>query len=212
MKNYRNIRSKVIGLGIAAMATAFASCKDVPFMPRWDTDFYMPLSTRAIYLKDYFQFGFIPSGISANVSFSPEKQELPGVVRDALKNIETNSTRARTVLTLNLSKSTPITTSDTILITKDSASLTNPGLEDIVFPVNLGSNDTLVTDSIQLTMPSIRMLQDAAYNGSPLWVQMRGYVSNDSSYSIPINASDSITAKLSITARIFISERGGGKP
>ncbi len=195
----------------AILVSAFTSCKDVPFMPRWDIDTYMPLGTSAVYLNDFFTFGLIPSGISAKISSVPKKYEMYGALRDALRSIETDSARARTVLTLSFAKRTPIYTTDTLFISSDSSGLNNYGKGNIIFPISLETTDTLKTDSIILPQESINMLQNAAGMGNPLWIQTRGYVSNQSSSSIKITSADSMNVNLDVTARIFVSQSREGQ-
>lgn len=200
--------SRATGL-CALLVAAFTSCKDIPFMPRWDLDAYMPLGTNTVYLDDFFTFGLIPSGISAKISSAPKKQDMYGAIKDVLRNIETNPERARTILTLTFAKSTPISTSDTLFISPDSGSLSNYNSRGIIFPISLEANDTLKTDSMNLSQESINMLQKAASGGSPLWIQTRGYVSNSRSSSIKITSADSMKINLDVTARIFVSQQGG---
>lgn len=202
---------KATGL-CALLVSAFASCKDIPFMPKWDVDTYMPVGTSTVYLNRFFNFGMIPSGISAEISSAPKKQEMYGALRDALRSIETDSARARTVLTLSFAKRTPVYTTDTLFISSDSSSLKGYGSGRIIFPISLETADTLKTDSIVLSQESISMLQNAAVRGNPLWIQTRGYVSNPASSSIKITPADSMNVNLDVTARIFVSQsREGGQ-
>ncbi len=137
-----------VGLG-AAMVTYLSACKDIPFMPRWDADMYISLSTRAIYLNDFFRSGFIPPRISANVSSFPQKQNISGVIRDVLTNIVTDPERgARTVFTLTVAKRTAVSTNDTLYVSSDSSSLTNPYSGRIVFPINLPQSHQLALSSL----------------------------------------------------------------
>jgi hypothetical protein len=141
------------------------------------------------------------------VSFPPQKQDVGGAVKDVLKNLVTDPARARTVLTLTVGKRTAISANDTLFVAPDSNSLTvsNPGR--IVFPVTLTTADTLRTDSVAVSLASIAMMQNAADAGSPLWIQLRGQVSNPSGSPITITSADSITIKLTVTARIAVSHK-----
>ena len=201
---------RALALVGAVTAATFAACKDVPFAPRWDADMYMPLSTRAIYLNNVFRFGFIPPSTSDTVSFLPQKQDVTGAIGDVLKNLVTDPARARTVLTLTVSKTTQISANDTLFVARDSTSLHPTGADStVIFPIALATSDLSKTDSLSLTVAQITMMQNAAKSTSgtprPLWIQLRGRVSNPSGNPITITTADSINIKLTVTARIAVS-------
>jgi hypothetical protein len=198
---------RALGLAGAVTAVAFTACKDLPFAPRWDADMYMPLSTKSIYLNNAFPIGFIPPATSGNVSFPPQQQDVSGAVKDVLKNLVTDPTRALTVLTLTVGKRTAISAVDTLFVAPDSVSLTaaNPGR--VVFPIALLTTDTSVTKVDTIALASIQMMQNAATSQAPLWIQMRGRVSNPGASPLTITQADSITIKLTVTARVAVSHK-----
>ncbi len=199
---------RAIALAGAVASAGLAACKDIPFAPHWDADMYTPLSTKAIYLNNFFPFGFIPPATSGNVNFPPQKQDVTGAIKDVLKNLVTDPTRARTVLTLTIGKRTQISAQDTLFVAPDSASLWAPNPSRIVFPIALATTDTLPSlkvDSMLVSQASITMLQNAGTTKTPLWIQLRGQVSNPSASSVFITPADSITIKLTVTARIAVS-------
>ncbi len=197
---------RALGLAGAVLAGAFAACKDVPFAPRWDADMYMPLSTKSIYLNNAFPFGFIPPSTSGNVSFPPQQQDVTGAIKDVLTNLVTDPARAMTVLTLTVGKHTAISANDTLFVAPDSAHLTLPSTSRVVFPIVMATTDTLVTRVDTIPLASIQMMQTAANNKTPLWIQMRGQVSNPSASPVTITQADSITIKLTVTARVAVSK------
>ena len=195
---------RALALAGAVTAAAFSAC-DVPLAPRWDADWYLPLSTEAIHLDSTFTGGFIPPATPANVSFDPQRQDVTGAIGDVLKNLVTDSARARATITLTIAKRTAISADDTLFVAPDSSSLTNPNPGRIVFPVALATTDTLKTDTLAVGLASITMMHDAAEAKTPLWIQVRGRVSNPSGSAIAITAADSITIKLTVTARVTVS-------
>jgi hypothetical protein len=197
---------RALALAGAVAAAAFSAC-DLPFAPKWDADMYLPLSTKSIYLNNAFPFGFIPPSTSGSVSFPPQQQDVSGAVKDVLKNLVTDPTRALTVLTLTVGKHTAISARDTLFVAPDSASLTAPNPGRVVFPIALLTTDTSVTQADTITLASIQMMQDAASSQSPLWIQMRGQVSNPGASPLTITQADSITIKLTVTARVAVSHR-----
>jgi hypothetical protein len=198
---------RALALVGAVTAAAFAACKEPPFAPRWDADEYLPLTTQPIALSGFVPaapLNVIPNGGATNVSFPPQKQDVSGAIGDVLKNLVTDPTRARTVLTLTISKTRPISATDTLFVAPDSGSLTLPNPSRIVLPVALAPADVTVTDSVNVALGSITMLQSAGRNKTPLWIQLRGRVSNSSGSTITITNSDSLNFKLTVTARIAV--------
>ncbi len=215
-----HVRRALALLG-AVTAAAFTACKEPPFTPRWDADMYMPLSTQPIALSQYVPpapLNIIPPGGSKSVSFPPQKQGVSGAIGDILKNLVTDPTRARTVLALTLAKTTAVTVQDTLFVAKDSASLFTAAPDRITISVPLLTTDQSKTDSVSLTTLQISMLQTVARGPcwftlpvlsncsltQPLWVQLRGTVSNPGASNVTITAADSVKISLSVTARIAV--------
>lgn len=198
---------RALALAGAVTAVAFSACTDIPFAPRWDADMYLPLSTRSIYLNNTFPVGLIPASTSGTVSFPPQKQDVSGAIKDVLKNLVTDPTRAQTLLTLTVGKHTAISADDTLFVAPDSVHLTVPNTSRVVFPIALATTDTSVTQTDTIALASIQMLQTAANNQTPLWIQMRGRVTNTDSIPVTITPADSLTVKLTVTARVAVSHK-----
>lgn len=205
---------RALALVGAVTATALAACTERAFMPRWNADMYLPLSTTAIHLDTRFG-GVIPGNVSDTVSFSPQPQSVDGTIGDILKNLVTDPSQARTILTLTVGKRTAIAANDTLFIASHSSGL-KPTAQDttIGFPLSLAAADATVTDSISLSVAQITMLRQTVENGcssgpcvqpsQQLFVQLRGRVSNPSASPIAVTSADSITVKLTVTARIAV--------
>jgi hypothetical protein len=201
-------------LTLVGAVTALAACTERAFMPRWNADMYLPLSTTAIHLDTRFG-GVISGNVSDTVSFPPQQQAVDGAIGDILKNLVTDPTQARTVLTLTLGKRTAIAANDTLFIASHAAGL-KPTAQDttIGFPLRLAAADATVTDSISLSTAQITMLRQTVTNdcgagpcqapSQGLFVQLRGRVNNPGASPIIVTAADSITVKLTVTARIAV--------
>ena len=198
---------RALGLAGAVLAGAFAACKDIPFAPYWDADMYLPMSTKAIYLNQRFSLGSILPNTSDTVSFSPQRQDVSGAVKDVLKNLVTDPARARTILTLTVGKRTAVSVNDTLFVAPDSASLISPNPGRVVLPVALAVTDTSVMRADTVSLASIQMMQSAATSQSPLWIQLRGRVSNSNASPVTITPADSLAVKLTVTARIAVSHK-----
>lgn len=188
-----------LALAGAASAAGFAAC-DLALAPKWDADWYLPLTTQAIHLNVIFPVP-IPAGASGNVSFPPQSQSLGASVGGVLTHVVTDPARAHSVLTVTFGKTTPVTVQDTLFVASSTAALNVTDPATIVLPVTLAATDLTKTDSVTVSPASITMLQTAA----TLWVQVRGRVTNPGSSAIPITSADSISIKPAMTLRIAIS-------
>ncbi len=203
----------------AVTGTVFAACEHPPFAPRWDAPWYMPLSTQSIYLNTFFTLGAIPPDTSGAVSFPAQQQDISGVLGGVLKNMVTDPARCTSptnpalscdVLTLTVSKTTAVAANDTLFVANAQGNL-NAGAGavatgTVVFPISLLTTDLSKTDSLYLTPASAGMLQAAGQNDTPIWVQLRGQVSNPSTTTaVPITSADSLGISLSATLLVAVS-------
>jgi hypothetical protein len=197
----------------AVTAAAFTACKELPFAPRWDADMFMPLSTQPIYLSTYFTLGVIPPASSASVSFPAQQQAVSGVLGTVLKNMVTDQSRCSSavnpaltchMLKLTVSKTKPITATDTLFLANAQGNLNAAGPGTVVFPISLATTDSTKSDSVFLTPASVNMLQLAGKNSAPLWIQLRGQVANPGASPITITSADSLGITLSVTVRVAV--------
>jgi hypothetical protein len=209
-----NLRRTLALLGaVAAMA---ATACDVPFAPRWDADMYMPLSTQPIHLNTFFTGGVIPPATSGTVSFPAQQQDISGVLGDVLKKMVTDPGRCTStvnpalscdLMTLTVKKTTAVAANDTLFVANAQANLVASGPGTVVFPIVLAATDATKTDSVYLTQASVQMLQTAGQNGTPLWIQLRGRVSNPGASPITLTGADSLGITLAATVRVAVSHR-----
>ncbi len=150
------------------------------------------------------------------MSFAPQPQDVSGVLNDVLNNLVTDPARCSAaanpalscdLLTLIVTKPAGVASSDTLFVAGAQANLNAAGPGTIVFPISLAAGIVSATDSINLTQASVAMLQTAAQDGTPLWIQLRGRVSNPGSGNLTIASTDSIGVSLSATMRIAVSHK-----
>jgi len=180
---------------------------------------YLPLSTQPVALSNFVPpppLNVIPAGGSRNINFLPLPQSDSGVLREVLKNLVTDPARCSSpanaalscdVLTLTITKTTAVAAQDTMFVANALGNLTASGPGTIVFPVSLATSDVSKTDSLYLSQSSVTMLQTAAQDGAPLWIQLRGQVSNPGASPVTITSADVIGIKLSATLRVQVSHR-----
>jgi len=197
----------------ASAAILFTACKEPPFAPRWDADWFVPLSTQPIHLNAFFPV-VIPADTSGSVSFPAQQQDISGVLGNVLKNVVTDPGRCTSagalscdLLTLTITKTTAVSAIDTLFVAPDSSGLTTASPGRVVFPVTLLTTDTDKTDTLYLTQASVAMLQSAGQSGTPLWIQLRGQVSNPSASPLVITNADSLGVNLTATIRIAVSHK-----
>jgi hypothetical protein len=206
---------RALALAGAVAVTLAAGCKEPPLTPRWDAPWYMPLSTQSIHLDQLLSpLPAIPGSVAAPDSFPAQRQDVSGVLGNLLKNVVTDParctstvdpTRSCHLMTLTVSKTTPVDVDDTLFVADSPANLNAAGYGTVVFPIALAAGDLTRTDSLYLTQASAAMLQAAGESGAALYVQLRGQVSNPSASPVPLSGADSIAVSLSATVLIAVS-------
>ena len=204
---------RTLALAAAATATVFAACKEPPFAPRWDADYFMPLSFQAITLAP----AVIPAAGSVPAGFPDSLQQDLGVLGDLLKNLVTDPGRCSApaggalscdLVTLTMTKTLPLVVQDTLYVATAPGNLNAAAPGTIGFPITLAAGDVTKTDSLYLTQASVAMLQAAGQDGTPLWIHLRGTATNQTGGNVTVTASDSVgITKLSVTIRVAISHQ-----
>ena len=190
----------------AVAALVFTACEHPAFAPKWDSDMYLPLSTHTIHLTP----AVIPAGLSAPDSFPVQQQDVTGVLGDVLKNV-TDSTRCTTgpgrscdIVVLTATKTTAVSVADTLFISDSSViAAARPGR--VVFPIAMTATDQTKTFTDTLANATVTMLQNAGEDGRPLYVLLRGQITNPSASPLTVTVADSIKLSLSVTIRVAVS-------
>ncbi len=188
----------VTGALVALVATA---C-DVPFAPRWDADWNVPLPSQKIVLLGQFPAAIVPAGTSANVSFPVQPLELDASIGTILQQ-ELRSAS----LALTLTKSVAISGTDTLFVASSRANLSNNDPSTIVLPMAFAAADTQVDSTRAVSAAGLAMLQTVAEAKDSLFVQLRGRATNPGPGTITLTATDSIGIRLALIARIGVSTR-----
>jgi hypothetical protein len=209
--------NRALALAGAMGAIVLASCEHPPFAPKWDTPFYMPLSTQTIALANFVPpspLNVIAPGGSAPDSFAVQQQQVSGALGDALKNIVTDSTRCVSavdptrscdVMRLTVTKTTAVAVADTLFVAYRVSALNAATPGTIVFPIDLAATATTQADSVYLTQASVQMLRAAADSSGALYVLLRGRVTNPGPGTVTITSADSIGVDLSATISVAVS-------
>jgi hypothetical protein len=197
--------------GITAVLAAgglAAACSDVPFAPKWDADWTVPLPLTPVNLIAVFSpLTTIPPGTSAAVAIPVQQQDLDQAIGQVLKQ-----DLKRAILKLTYTMTLALSGTDTVFVAASQTDLTNPATTRIVFPITLaqtGSAGVDVVDTLEAGSPQLAMLQNAASDGGSgaLYIQVRGNVRNPSaSSSVTITSGDEIGLAFQLTVRIPISK------
>jgi hypothetical protein len=203
----RLARWTVVTAVLAAGGFAVA-CQDVPFAPKWDADWTVPLPLTPISLSTVFApITSVPPGVSRPVSIQPPPQDLGQAIGQVLKQ-----DILRAILKLHYTMALALAGTDTVFVAASQADLTNPAATRIVFPIALaqtGAAGADVVDTLDTGSPQLAMLQNAASSGGSgtLYVLLRGTVRNPSaSASVPISTGDVIGLAFQLTVRIPVSK------
>jgi hypothetical protein len=178
-----------------ALVLALSACEDVPFLPRWDADWYVPLPTQSVTVPFA---GVVPPGASGQVGFT-ETQDMEGAIGDVLSQ----SLRGATVI-VTLTKQVNLAADFTVQISSDVASGT------ITLLASMGASDTQVEDTLVVDAAGVAMLNATGESGGTLTIQMNGTVSNPSGSSVTVTGGETIEVKIALIARIGVSTEEGG--
>ncbi len=202
----RFARRAAIGAALAAGGLA-AACTDVPFAPKWDADWTVPLPVAPVRLDSLFGTGSVAPLVSARVDIGVQQQDLGQAIGQVLKqDIE------RAILKLHFAMTAPLAGADTLFVAARPADLTNPAAVRIVLPVAVVPTTSAgadVLDTLEAGSPQLTMLQDAASSGGSgaLYLTVRGSIGNPSTtLSAPIASGDEIGLSLQLTVRIPVSK------
>ncbi len=199
-------RRAAIGAALAAGGLA-AACTDVPFAPKWDADWTVPLPLTPIRLDSVFGVSLVPPGASAPVAIAVQQQGLDRSIGQVLQqDLE------RAVLKLTYVLTLPLAGADTVFVAASQADLANPAAVRIVLPLALTQTTSAgsdVLDTLLAGSPQLQMLHDAAASGGSgaLYLTVRGNVRNPSAtQSVALASSDAIGLWFQATVRIPISK------
>jgi hypothetical protein len=188
------ITSKRAAFAAVAVICVTTAC-DVPVLPQWDTNWYVPLPSTAMALPP----GPIPNGASANVSFPTQQQSLDESIGSLLKNAADTGS-----VILTLSKTLNLSGVDTLFISASSAGLDVPGAGRILIPVSFTAADRTVVDTVST---SLALVQNTADANGDLFIRLRGSVSNNTGGTITVTTADSIKVKLALLTLIHSSTK-----
>lgn len=194
-----SVRPALVTGALAALA---ATACDVPFAPRWDADWDVPLPSQKITLLGQFPAPIVPAGTSANISFPAQAQELDASIGTILQQ-ELRSAS----LSLTLTKSVAISGTDTLFVASSRPNLSNGDPSTIVLPMAFAASDTRVDSTRAVSAAGLAMLQAVAEAEDSLFVQLRGRATNPGPGSITLTPTDSIGIRLALIARIGVSTR-----
>lgn len=198
-----NLRHPALLAAVLAGGALAAACKDVPFAPKWDADWTVPLPVTPIRLDSVFPVSVVLPGMSGPVNTPPQKQTLDKAIGQVLQQ-----TIALAVLKLTYTMPLAFSGADTLFVAADSAGLANPAAARIIFPISLAQTSgagTDVVDTLRAGSPGLALIQNAGTTGGALWIQIRGRVGNQGSTPIIITSSDVVGLAFELTARIAIS-------
>lgn len=194
----RLLRPALVAGALAAVGAA--GCNDVPLVPKWDADWYVPMASQTIQLPN----GTIPGGVSVSDSFPTQAQDMG----DAAGQVLSRDLRSASVI-FTLDKNVDVSVADTLFIAASAADLGNPNATRIVLPVTMNASATTTSDTVAVIQSGLTMLANVAEAAGTLFIQMRGTVSNPGPGSVTIdNSNNTIDVRLALLARIGVSTRG----
>lgn len=189
------MRTRILAAAcVAATVTCVTlACKDVPLLPKWDADWYLPLTSQGVALLGPFP-GSVPPGTPANVSWTLE-QSLDGAIGSLLEQTLSNG---RVIVTLT--KTLPVSGADTVFL-----SSTSGGIPVDTFALAFAAGDASVTDTIPINSAGLTLLNSQASSQGSIFIQLRGRISYNGTGNLTVTSADSIGVKLALLATIAVS-------
>ena len=188
------IRTLAAACAAATVTCVTLACKDMPFLPKWDADWYVPLTSQGVVLLGPFA-ATVPPGTSANVSFTPLQQSLDGTIGSVLREELSNAS-----IIVQLTKTVPISGADTLFLASGPAAVPSDTI-----PVSFAASDVSKTDTVALSGSGLAMIRNQAQSSGSIYVLLSGRVSYAGPGNLNITSSDSIGVKLALLATIAVS-------
>jgi len=190
------MRTRLLAAACAAATVTCVTlaCKDVPLLPKWNADWYLPLTSQGVALLGPFP-GSVPPGTPAIVRSDTLEQSLDGAIGDLLQQPLSDGR-----LIVTLSKSVPISGADTVFL---SSARTAVPVD--TFGVSFLAGDQSVTDTIPISSAGLSLLSSQASNGGSIWIRLHGRASYNGTGNLTITSADSIGVKLAVLATIAVS-------
>ncbi|MFI5207948.1 MAG: hypothetical protein ACHQU8_04175 [Gemmatimonadales bacterium] len=187
---------------LAAIASiVLVGCKDIPLLPKWNSDEQLPLASQKITVSPPFPAGVpVPNGTSQNVSFPAQTQTIDGLVGQILKP----GLVAASIVSV-ITKTVTVSGADTLFIAQTQADLTNPAATRIVVPLSIVAANAKDSSQAVVTAAGLTMLQNVANASGPLWIQMRGLATCVNAAGCTFAAGDSVGVRLTLLATVPIS-------
>lgn len=186
-------------LGAPLCALVVAACGDVPVLPQWDADWYVPMPSQSVDFGTAFGGSSVPANFGFPFSYT-DSLDMNGAIGDLLQK----DLRSASVI-MGLSKHTQVSTTDTLFVGESDAALTAGNTRTILFVLNMTVSDTGVTDTTVITANNIQMLTDVANSPSgKLHIKVVGRASTGSS-PVTLTSADSLAIRTALVARIAMS-------
>lgn len=197
------MRNRLKLLGAACAAVLAAACEDVPFAPKWDADWYIPVPSEPIRLQQKLApVTTVPPGLPAVTASDTSQQDLGESIGQLL---DQQIRSASLIVTLTKPAALPFTASDTVIVARTVTDLSNAAATRILVPIAIAAADASVTDTTVISSGAIDMLRQAAASDGTLFIEVRGRIQYTGSTPHTLTAADTIGVRLALLARIGVS-------
>lgn len=191
--------------GALVTCITIAACGDIPLLPQWDTDFYVPLGASNVNNGNLPPGTVIPPSSSASVPGPIRDVPMDGTIADLLDQVLDDAAPVlRLQVTITKSANLALAVSDTIYLAADTAGLATTQIKN---GLTMPAGTTSQTDTLTLGANAIALLKQLTGSNGTLRVQARGRVSSGGS-SVTVQNSDSLHVKIGLLVRVPVA---GGK-
>ncbi len=184
-------------LGALGCALVAAACGEVPILPQWDADWYVPLPSQSV---SFPLSGTLPANTPFAFSDSLGSQDMSGAIGDLLQK---DLKGGHVIMTL--AKTTQVSMADTLFIGSAPGDTVPSNPATILLPFAMTVSQASVTDTIAITPANITMLSTVANttNGRLyLTLKVRGSTGPN---PVTITSSDTLGIRVALIATIAMS-------
>jgi len=185
------------------MAVTLA-CNDVPLLPQWDADFYVPVTAGKLSIPGAGTV--IPANTaSPSVNGPIHSASMAGTTGDLLnKVLDSLATNVRIEIRVKKSANLAASLADTIYLAADSAGLASTTVAN---GFAMATTDTAIVDTLVMGAAQVNLIHSLVMASGTLWLQTRGHATTGAS-PVTIQATDSIHVRVGLLVAVPVA---GGK-
>jgi hypothetical protein len=197
-----SMRQDLVRTTVAALVTAVTlGCSDVPILPQWDADVYVPITAGNLSIPGAGTV--IPANTSTPGITGPARSlSLAGTAGEALNQVlDSLATNVRLEVRVKKSANLAASVADTIFLAADQPGLATTSVQ---IGFSMAVAETSLVDTLQLTPSAVNLISALVQSDGTLWMQARG-TSRTGATPVTIQATDSVFARVGLLIAVPVA-------